>query len=173
MRILVNCHGGRALAPVSPNPAQFNVPAGVTIHFYVNDGALLNDGDAWSILHARQTGAVLPASPGIAHATANSGAPCQDYWGVPYNALNIVNGIQVEGPANVFTPILGTGGGQSWGLATANTVQTENPVLPAVRGGPAYARSAVRLSVIAHYAAVYAATHGPIDVDWISCREHW
>jgi Putative adhesin Stv domain len=169
MRILVNCHGGRVVGPASPNPAQFNVPAGVTIHFYVNDGALLNDGDAWNILHARQTGAPLPVAPGIAHATVNAGTVCQDYWGVPYNALNIVNGIQVEGPATVFTPILGTGGGQNWGPATAHTVQTENPVLPAVQGGQPYARSAIRLSVI----AAYAATRGPVDIDWISCREHW
>lgn len=167
MRILVNCHGGRVVAAASPNPATFNVPAGVTIHFFVADGALLNDGDAWNILHARQTNAALPAT--IVHTPVNAGAPCQDYWGVPYNALNIVNGIQIERPALVFTPILGTGPGQSWGLAAAHTVQTENPVLPAVQAGAPYARSAFRLSVV----AAYAAAQGFTDIDWISCREHW
>ena len=171
MRVLVNCHGGRVVAPApaSPNPAQFAVPANLTIHFYVNDGAALSDADAWNILHARLTNAALPVAPGIAHATAAAGSQCPDYWGVPYNALNIVNGIQIEGPATVFASILGSGQGQSWGAAAAHTVQTENPILPSVQGGPPYARSAIRLSVI----AAYAGAHGFTDIDWISCRAHW
>lgn len=48
-RILVNCHGGRVTGP-DEQPPPFEVPENVHIHFYIEDGDLLDDGEAWQIL---------------------------------------------------------------------------------------------------------------------------
>src|SRR5262245_4649231 len=91
-RILVNCHGGRVVGPPD-NPPQFIVPMGVSIHFYIPDGALLPDGNGWQILNHR-----LQRSPGnpAGMTTIGPGNPCFDYYGVPYAALGVANGIQLE-----------------------------------------------------------------------------
>jgi hypothetical protein len=168
-RVLVNCHGGRVANPL--NPPQFRVPAGVSIHFYVNDGNLLSDTDGWRVLTARQN--LTPPPPNIFTVVSGPGTMCFDYYGVPYTGLGVANGIQVERPGrrgvSLFEPILEGGAGQQWGLPMTNTVRIQRPVLPAIAGGPPYARPALTLSNIANWAAA----NGFTDVDWISCREHW
>ncbi|WP_299939668.1 putative adhesin [uncultured Microbulbifer sp.] len=165
-RILVNCHGGRVVGPPI-NPPQFLVPAGVSIHFYIVDGGILPNNNGWNILNHRLQR--LPGNPaGIT--TIGPNLMCQDYYGVPYAALGVANGIQLEvaGRRGIpyFDTILAAGGGQNWANPAANTVQTQRVVLPAVQGGAPYARSVVSLSNIAN-------CPGITDVDWISCREHW
>ena len=166
--ILVNSHGGRIVNP--PNPPQFVVPAGVTIHFYIQDGGILPNDEAWQILTALQN--FNPPAPNFYTAVA-AGTACFDYYALPFGGLDIVNGIQVERPgrrgAAIFEAILGSGDGDSWGSPEGNTVTVERPVLPAVQGGPPYARDAVRLSNIAQYAT----NNGFTDIHWIACREHW
>ena len=164
-RILVNCHGGCVVGPPA-HPAAFVVPAGVSIHFYVADGAILPDNYGWDILnHRLQFQAGDPA--GII--TIDPGQPCNNYYGVPYARIGVANGIQLQSVArgrDTFINILAAGAGQNWGLLTPNTIQTQRVVLPAVLGGAPYERSVVTLSNIAN-------CPGITDVDWISCREHW
>ena len=165
-RILVNCHGGRVIGPPA-HPAPFIVPLGVSIHFYIADGQLLPNPAGWNILNCRLQR--LPGNPaGII--TSGPGTLCNDYYGVPYAALGVANGIQLEIPGRrgmpYFDTILAAGGGQNWGLPSPGTIQTQRVVLPAVLGGAPYARSVVTLSNIAN-------CPGITDVDWISCRERW
>ncbi|WP_425460071.1 putative adhesin [Exilibacterium tricleocarpae] len=166
-RILVNCHGGRVVGPPA-NPPQFAVPAGVSIHFYVVDGLVLQDNNAWNILdHWLQR---RPGNPNALVATFTPGQMCQDYYGVPYVGLGVAGGIQREavgrGGQPYFETILTVGSGQNWGSPTPGTIQTRQVVLPAVQGGAPYARSVVTLSNIAN-------CPGVTDVDWISCRQYW
>jgi hypothetical protein len=167
-RILVNCHGGRVVGPPG-HPAQFTVPVGVSIHFYIHDGGILPNPVGWTVLNHRLSFGI-GNPPGIAVHTFGPGAICHDYYGVPYAGLGVANGVQLEGLGRGGVPrfdtILAAGGGQNWGLPTAGTIQTRRVVLPAVRGGMPYARSVVTLSDIAACPTV-------TDVDWIACREHW
>ena len=166
-RILVNCHGGRVVGPPA-NPAPFMVPAGVSVHFYVADGIILPNANAWPILnHRRQGAAGNPAGT----TTVGPGVLCDDYYGVPYLGLGVSNGIQLERVGRRGMPIFETilvaaGNGERWGAPDAGTIQTQNVVLPAIGGGAPYARSVVTLSNIAN-------CPGITDVDWISCREWW
>ena len=165
-RILVNCHGGRVVGPPA-NPPPFVVPAGVSIHFYIADGAILPNNNGWTILNHRLNH--LPGNPaGII--TIGPGLMCPDYFGVPYAGLGVANGIQLErvGRRGIpyFDTILAAGAGQNWGVAATHMIQTQHVVLPAVMGGAPYDRSVVALSNIANCPAV-------TDVDWISCREFW
>ena len=76
-RILVNCHGGRVVGPPA-NPAPFMVPAVVSVHFYVADGIILPNANAWPILnHRRQGAAGNPAGT----TTVGPGVLCNDYYG--------------------------------------------------------------------------------------------
>ena len=175
--ILVNCHGGRVAGPPpSPNPPTFLVPAGVTINFYIADGVILQNEDAWDILQRKLQHVAIPAAFVVSQ---GPGTQCFDYWGVPYNsvALEVANGIMVERANGRFERVLDGGSGQQWGLLEAQT-QLANPAdsltvfrpqLPAVGGGGAYARPAIQLSNI----AAYAAAAGFTEVDWIACREYW
>jgi hypothetical protein len=161
-RILVNCHGGR----VGLNPPDFQVPMGKSVHFYCMDETTLDDAIAWQVLSHRMD--FRQGDPaGIQ--TVAGGQQCKDYYGVPYNKLQVVNGVQLEDLARGkrgFTPILESGKDFSWGLPNANTIHLIRANLPAIRGGAAYDRDVIQLSDIVN-------CPGVTDIDWISCRELW
>lgn len=165
-RILVNCHGGRVTGP-DVHPPQFIVPEGVYIHFYVNDGQELEDGTAWQILNHRRQ--FLDGDPPET-LTVGPGELCDNYYGLPYNALEVINGVQRESVGQngqpLFESILETGPGQSWGNPVPNTIQPQQVMLPPPKGGAPYARSVITLSNV-------ASCPGITNVDWISCRAHW
>ncbi|STQ90745.1 putative adhesin [Iodobacter fluviatilis] len=166
-RIIVNCHGGRVIGfPAHPGP--FLVPVGISIHFYVLDGGILDNETGWHISNQRMRGEALG---GVYHHVIFGGQMCQDYYGLPYAGLGISNGIFLEElngrrGENYIRPILQALGSQRWGNPEPNTINPMYVNLPAVQGGGDYPRAVVTLSDIAN-------CPGVTDVDWIACREHW
>ena len=150
------------------HPPQFMVPAGRSVHFYVADGQLISNTDGWAILDGLRGGMVWNAGnvPSGYLQTRTGGQMCDDYYGVPYVTLGVVNGVWLEGGVGVFRQILEGLTSQTWGSPETNTVQTQMVVLPSILGGPAYARSVIQLSNVAN-------CPGVTDVHWISCREVW
>ncbi|WP_420136244.1 putative adhesin [Sphingomonas sp.] len=163
-RLLVNSHGGR---DASINPDTFVVPAGVTVHFYCNDGDILSNDDSWRILnHRRQQTMGDPV--GTQSFGPTSVIP--NYYALPYDTLGVNSGLDREEGGRrgktVFTTILSSISSQDWGTPTYGTVIPQRYLLPSINGGPAYMRSAIMLRDIAN-------CPGVTDVDWIACREHW
>ena len=163
-RLLVNSHGGR---DAGITPGNFVIPAGITVHFYCNDGDVLSNDDSWRILNHRRSFAI--GDPAGTQSFA-AGTAIPNYYALPYDSLGVNSGLDREEGGrrgtSVFNSILTSIGSQDWGPAAHNTVNVGRYMLPAVRLGPAYMRSAVMLSEIVR-------CPGVTDVDWIACREHW
>ena len=165
MRIVFNGHGGR-VGGLQSHPANFNVPANVSIHMFVADGLLLSNGNGWQMLNWLINGGNVP---GIARITYLGGAPCRDYYGLPYPDLGI-DGVMIERASprggSIWEPILRSLDSQRWGAPASNTVSIIRPDLPAVNGGNDYARDAILLSDL-------ASLPNATQVYWLACREIW